>query len=230
MNSRSRAAAPLAAALLALAACEPADARDRTPSDTPPPAADATVDSALVSRADLGRIKGDPKATVWLVVVSDFQCPYCKVWHDETGPLIERNYVRTGKIRIAYLNFPINTHRNAWPAHEAAMCAAEQGKFWPVADALFATQAAWKSRADAPAYFDSLTRTLPLDHARLRRCVADGHTRPLIQADFDRSLRTGVGSTPTFFVGSQMIIGAQPYEAFQRALDAALAAAAKPAR
>lgn len=228
MISRPRSAKRLVAflALLAIAACDSASARDTSTDTAPDAAATAGADSALLARADLGRIRGNSASTVWLVVVSDFQCPYCKVWHDETGPLIERDYVRTGRVRIAYLNFPITTHRNAWPAHEAAMCAAEQGKFWPVADALFATQSAWKSRSDAVAYFDSLTRTIDLDHPRLRRCVAAGGTRPIIQADFDRSLRTGVGSTPTFFVGGQMIIGAQPYAAFQRALDAALAASA----
>lgn len=108
------------------------------------------------------------------------------------------------------------------------MCAAEQDKFWPVADALFATQAAWKSRGDAVTYFDSLTRTLPLDHGALRACIASGRQRALIQADYDRASRAGIGSTPTFFIGSQVLIGAQPYEAFARALDAALAAAGTP--
>ncbi len=183
--------------------------------------------TALLARADLGRIQGAESAPVWLVVISDFQCPFCKRWHDETAPQIIRNYVRTGKVRMAYLNLPISTHRNAWPAHEAAMCAAEQDKFWPVADAIFATQAAWKSHRDPVAFFDSLTRTLPLDHALLRACVNDGRQRPLIQADYDRASRAGIGSTPSFFVGSQVLIGAQPYEAFARAIDAALVAAAR---
>jgi protein-disulfide isomerase len=227
-------------AILGLAACEPASANTEStrttagsgaPSATP--ALDSPADSArkaLLARADLGRIKGDSTAPVWLVVVSDFQCPYCKVWHDETAPRIEREYVRTGKVRVAYLNFPINSHRNAWPAHEAAMCAAEQDRFWPVADALFETQAAWKGRGDAPAYFDSLTSTLSLDHARLRTCIADGALRPLIQADFDRSQRIGVGSTPSFFIGDRLLIGAQPFEAFKSALDAALDAVPPLAR
>lgn len=242
MDMHSRPLLLLAAAtgLLAGVACDDADARASaaaTPASvgaapTPDPAGSApdSVRDALLARADLGRIKGDSGALVWLVVVSDFQCPYCKVWHDETAPRLERDYVRTGRVRIAYLNFPISTHRNAWPAHEAAMCAAEQGRFWPVADAIFATQGAWKSRPDARAFFDSLTRTLPLDHPRQQGCLEDGHLRALIQADFDRSLRAGVGSTPSFFVGQRMIIGAQPYEAFQQALDAALAAARPPAR
>ena len=178
---------------------------------------------ALLTRADLGRIRGRATAPVWVVVISDFQCPFCKRWHEETAPTIERNYVRTGKVRIAYLNYPLNTHRNAQPAHELAMCAAEQDRFWPVADALFASQQAWKGRNDAAAYFDSLATTLPLDQRRLRACLAAGQTRDLIRSDYERSVAIGVGSTPSFLVGGAPLIGAQPYEAFAQAIDAALA-------
>ena len=225
--------------LLALAFAAVAGACDSLPGAESPAsgataaAVQAAPDSArdaLVRRADNGRIMGSDSSTVWLVVLSDFQCPYCKVWHDETAPLIEREYVRSGRIRIAYLNLPISSHRNAWPAHESAMCAAEQGAFWPVADAIFATQRRWKDLADAPAFFDSLTSTLALDHARLRACIAGGQLRPLIKADLDRATRIGVGSTPSFFIGTRVLVGAQPYEAFKRALDEALAEArtAKP--
>ena len=188
-----------------------------------PAAAADSARVALLTRADLGRIRGRATAPVWIVVISDFQCPFCKRWHEETAPAIERNYVRTGKARIAYLNYPINTHRNAQPAHELAMCAAEQEKFWPVADALFATQGDWKTRLDAVAYFDSLSATLPLDHTRLRGCLAAGQTRDLIRSDYQRSVAIGVGSTPSFLVGGTALIGAQPYEAFAQAIDAAIA-------
>jgi protein-disulfide isomerase len=185
-----------------------------------------SVRNALIARADLGRIKGDTQSSTWLIVISDFQCPYCKRWHEETAPRIEREYGRSGKVRTAYLNFPISSHRNAQPAHELAMCAAEQGQFWPVADALFTTQPNWKGRGDVGVFFDSLARTLPLDQARLQGCIRDGSTRPLIRADYDRLVRIGVGSTPTFLIGNQTLIGAQPFEAFAAAIDAALAAAA----
>jgi protein-disulfide isomerase len=223
----------------ALAACGDAGAETASAVDTPPvspaPAAAASAaasaaDSArdaLIARADAGRIKGSPTANLWLVVISDFECPFCKRWHDETAPRLDREYVKTGKIRIAYLNFPIPSHRNAQPAHEFTMCAAEQDKFWPAADAVFDTQGLWKRRSDAPAYFDSLATNLGIDRTRLRACINSGDTKPLIESDYRRSVRIGIGSTPTFLIGDQAIVGAQPYEAFKAALDAALA---NPAR
>jgi len=226
----------LAASTLTLA-CGDAAAEDRADTAAPsaqpslrPAATPAdTVRETLLARADLGRIKGSAQAPVWVVVISDFQCPFCKRWHEETAPRIEREYGRTGRVRIAYLNFPIASHRNAQPAHELAMCGAEQGHFWPVADALFTTQSAWKGRSDVGVFFDSLARTLPLDHARLRSCVSQGSTRALVRADYDRVARLGIGSTPSFIIGSQTIIGAQPYEAFAAAIDAALASAPRDA-
>ncbi len=228
---RARGARPISLMVLGLAlavtACGTAEAEpERTAPGATAPQPDS-AHAALLARADLGRIMGSADADVWLVVISDFQCPYCKVWHDETQPLVERDFVRTGRVRLAYLNFPSSSHRNAWPAHEAAMCAAEQDAFWPLSEAIFATQGDWKSRANAAAYFDSLAGTLPLDHARLRACIADGSLRATIRADYQRSVRIGIGSTPSFLVqsaaGTRALIGAQPYAAFKDALDAALA-------
>lgn len=232
------AAAALAAALLALSACSNADA-SAAASDNPNAVVTASSDVAgatataapdtardgIIARADVGRIEGNEAAKVWMVVISDFQCPFCKRWHEQTMPQIMRQYVQIGKVRVAYLNLPISTHRNAQPAHEAAMCAAEQDAFWPVADALFATQQDWKSKFEVEPYFDSLATRHVRDAARFRRCIRDGHVRQLIATDVSRITRLGVGSTPTFLIGNQMIVGAQPYEAFARALDAAIAAA-----
>ncbi len=233
MDSAVLRIAALALTSGALLACGNAAAEARPDS---PPAADQakplpadSVRAAARARADIGRIRGQATAPVWVVVISDFQCPFCKRWHEETEPLIEHQYVRTGKVRIAYLNFPLTTHRNAQPAHEFAMCAAEQDRFWPVADAIFVRQNAWKGLVDAAAYFDSLAATLPLDHQRLRACLSSGDTRVLIASDYQRSTRIGVGSTPSFLVGGRPLIGAQPFEVFAAAIDAALAeAAARP--
>ena len=205
-----------------------ATAPDGQPAGQPASAKPDTAKAARLARADRGRIRGRSDA-VWVVVISDYQCPFCKKWHEETAPLIERDYVRTGKVQIAYMNYPIaSIHPNAMPAHEVAMCAAEQDRFWPVSDALFRTQGDWKNRRDAVAFFDSLTRTLPLDRPRYERCLRSGEMRPVIEADIERSTRIGFGSTPSFLVGGRPVIGAQPYEAFKRAIDAALAATPAP--
>src|SRR5471032_677453 len=86
----------------------------------------------LTDAADKGRIAGSEAATTWFIMVSDFQCPFCKTWHDSTFKMIEKEYVATGKIRMAFINFPL--HTNSLPASVTAMCAAAQGKFWGTHD------------------------------------------------------------------------------------------------
>lgn len=180
---------------------------------------------SISDRADRGRIQGDPNARVWIVEASDFQCPFCKNFHDETYPQLLRDYVKPGKVRIAYLNFPLGMHPHAEQAAEAAMCASVQDKFWPMHDSLFASQPRWAERTDATPVFDSLAAEVGVDVAAWRSCTQTHATRRLIDADKARSAANGVNSTPSFFIGSQLIAGAQPYPTFKAAIDDALAKA-----
>jgi len=223
-----------AAAALAIGCKTSADTASAA--TTPPRSAVGTAASSaaaagmphdsLTDLADRGRIRGSATAPLWLIVVSDFQCPYCKQWHDETYPALDSEYVRTGKVRLAYLNLPLRMHPWAKPAAEAAMCASVQGKFWPMQDALFATQQQWEQTPDAPARFDSLAAKSGLDMPRWRNCVAQHLTMPLIQADADRASTAGVQSTPSFFIGDEAVEGAQPLALFRQVIDRQLAKAA----
>ena len=175
-----------------------------------------------ITRADLARIQGSQNAALWVIEASDFQCPYCKQWHDQTyGALLEQ-YVKTGKVRLAYVNFPLSSHAYAWPAAEAAMCAAAQNKFWPMHDSLFATQGRWENTTDPAPMFDSLARSNGVEMQRWRDCVKSGKMKPLIQADHDRAERAGASATPSFMIGDQLLTGAQPLSDMQRIIDSAL--------
>lgn len=222
------------ASILAFAACGGAEARAKpTPEDAakvqPATAANAAPASSdeRVRIADMARIKGDSTASVWLVIVSDFQCPYCKIWHDSTGTTIEKEYVATGKVRMAHVNFPLRMHQHAREASEAAMCAGAQGKFWEFGDALFATQQQWAAQTSATATFDSLGTSLGLDMTKWRACTTEHVMASMIDADYERGVKANVNSTPTFFVGQQVIEGAEKAPAFRAALDKALAEARK---
>ncbi|MBM3908178.1 MAG: thioredoxin domain-containing protein [Gemmatimonadetes bacterium] len=211
-----------------LLACGPADSASEARAaslQTPVAAPTASADSAgaLLAKADAGRIIGSPSATVWMIIISDFECPYCKQWHDDAWEPIRREYVETGKLRVAYVNLPLSMHRNAVPAAHAAMCAAVQGKFWPVQDAMFRTQGEWKGLGDAHPFFERLAREAGADAEALSGCVKSEVMRPLIQADEERATRAGAQSTPTFFVGGQPLVGAQPLAVFRGAIEAALA-------
>jgi protein-disulfide isomerase len=230
--------------VLALAACRSGDGKEHSApakgadASKATPAANASApaaaraqampsadDATLLERADRARIQGDSAAPVWLVEVSDFQCPFCKQWHDRTYPDIRQEYIKRGIVRMAYVNFPLNQHPHAMQAAEAAMCAAAQDKFWSMHDVVFDTQDKWGPMADATASFDSLAKSVGVDTTAWRACVKKGVMQRLINADRSRGLSAGVGSTPTFFVGEEPIAGAAPIEEFRKAIERARAKA-----
>ncbi|MEX2177615.1 MAG: thioredoxin domain-containing protein [Gemmatimonadaceae bacterium] len=217
---------PLLLAVLLLAGCRPNDGGTQTP-QAGERGQTTTADSAanaLLERADAGRIQGDTAAPVWIVEVSDFQCPYCRMFHEETYPALQREFIRTGIVRLAFVNLPLQMHRNAQPAAEAAMCASAQGRFWPVQDAIFASQERWANIADPAPYFDSLVVAAGVNAAEFRDCIQSGTIRRLIAADVGRAAGVDIRSTPTFFVGDERLNGAAPIEAFRAAIQRARAA------
>jgi protein-disulfide isomerase len=182
---------------------------------------------SVSAAADRGRIRGAATAPVWLIEISDFQCPFCKQWHDASFAAIDSEYVRTGKVRLAYLNFPLSSiHAHARAASEAAMCASVQGKFWPLHESLFTTQERWEEQKDPTPTFDSLAVAAGVNAPAWRDCMAKHLTAKLIDADRDRSRSAGVQSTPTFFIGDRKLEGAYPTDSFRVAIDSALAHAA----
>lgn len=166
------------------------------------------------------RAKGSAGAPVTVYEMSDFQCPFCKRFAEETFPAIEREFIRTGKVRWVYIHFPIpQLHANATAAAEFAACAAHQGKFWPVHDRLFATQGEWEGLADPSPFFFGEARRLRLDDARLRQCLASGVGRRDVERDAAGAARAGAGSTPTFYIEGGLMSGAHPIEVFRPILD-----------
>src|SRR5215203_4863588 len=121
--------AAVAATLFTLA-CSPANSATRTDattnsaaaaaSSTTPAQSTASAPDPVVTAADRGRIAGDSAAKTWVIIASDFQCPFCKQWHDETYKPFMDEYVRTGKVKVAYINFPLGQHQNAVITAEAA--------------------------------------------------------------------------------------------------------------
>jgi protein-disulfide isomerase len=185
---------------------------------------------SLESLANRGRIKGPENAPITIVEISDFQCPYCRDFATTTYRQIDSLYVRTGKARILYINLPLTSHREAFGAAEAAMCAGVQGKFWQMHDRLFATQREWGGQADAGQRFEGFARELQLNMADWRECTANDRVAPLIVGDAMQAAEARINGTPTFILnsrnGQRSLTGAVPFAEFAREIDALLAAPA----
>src|SRR5687767_8290814 len=221
--------------ILLVSACRPADGNSRSaapPAGTsgaqaaPATRADSISADSLLQLADAGRIQGSSTAPVWLVEISDFQCPYCAQWHEQIYPAIKRDYIDRGIVRMAYVHLPLNIHPNAEPASETSLCAAMQNRFWPVHDRLFGTQKQWAGMPNPKAFFDSLALASGVEESQYRSCMASGIMRRVINGDKARAAASGVTSTPWFFVGNEPIRGLAPLDAYRQAIERARANAA----
>src|SRR5689334_20084698 len=184
---------------------------------------------SIVLGIDDDPLMGDKKARLVLVEFSDFQCPFCARFVHETLPEIEKDYIKTGKLKYVFRDFPITSaHKDAFKAALAAGCALDQGKFWEMHDRLFENQAAFTVY--------NLTQSaeaIGLNKEKFQKCLENNEYATEVQNDFAEGLRAGVNQTPIFFLGLTepnspkvkvltVISGAKPYAVFKAAIDSAL--------
>ena len=176
-----------------------------------------------------GRMRGSPSAAVTVYEMSDFQCPYCRQFSLTTFPTLDSAYVATGKVRWAFINFPLTSiHQNAVPAAETAYCAAQQGGFWPVHDLLYKHQDVWAPLKEPGAFFLTLADSAKLSRPALLACLKSPATEAAIRADAEGAERSGAGSTPTFYIEGGLLVGAQPVAVFRQVLDSIIKLKAAP--
>jgi protein-disulfide isomerase len=165
-------------------------------------------------------VRGPADAPVTIVEFSDFQCPFCA---RGTATLKKLEAAYPGKIRVVYRDFPlVQIHPNAARAAEAAACANEQGKFWPMHDAMFDHQ---DKLGDAD--LKQSAAALGLDTTSFNQCLDSGRHTAQWKKDTAEGEAYGVSSTPAFFINGRLVVGAQPYESFARILEEELARSAR---
>jgi protein-disulfide isomerase len=206
--------AGITALLAAASACAQQDGHAAAPSSE-------GADSIL-QRANNGRTQGSQSARLTVVEISDFQCPYCRAFFDSTYRKFDSAYVQTGKVRMMYVNLPLPMHPQAFAAAKTAMCAAAQGKFWPMHDKLFSSQREWGGQTDAAQRFAKYAQDLGLNMPAYHDCVDNDRTAPLILNDVMQASGAGVNGTPTFVINGRLLSGALPFSELSQQIDAAL--------
>jgi protein-disulfide isomerase len=195
-----------------------------TPGAQATAAPQATPKTVTIDAGD-NPAKGPADAKVTVIEFSDFQCPYCAKFVQETMPQILSNY--GDKIRFVFMNFPLTSiHENAQKAAEAGECANEQGAFWQFHDIMFQNQSALTVDN-----LKSYAAQLNLDTAKFNDCLDSGKMADPVAADMAAAEKAAQDAgltrfgTPAFFINGNNLAGAQPYDVFKQAIDAALAAA-----
>jgi protein-disulfide isomerase len=186
-------------------------------SDQVPP----TLGSPRTGRLRLegGYSLGSKDAPITIVEFTDYQCSYCRAFESATFSEIRKKYIDTGKVRLVIRDFPlVDIHADAMGAAEAAHCAGDQGKFWPMHEALFSDQ----SKLGKNGLIDSAEK-LGLDMGIFRTCLESGNHKLEIQNDQEQASSLQIRATPSFLIGKTsgkelsgtIIVGAAPLSAFE---------------
>ena len=192
-----------------------------------PPASSDDVQVVHMRLDVLEQTRGHANAPVTIVEFTDYQCPYCRRFQAETWPRLKHDYLDTGRVRFIVRDLPLSFHASARPAAEAAHCAGEQGRFWPMHDVLLAG----KTQLDLPSLMQQ-AQAMGLDVVRFRDCVTANKYDASIARNVATATALGLRGTPSFIVGRMShgvlegipVFGALPYQEFANVIDAVLAA------
>jgi len=205
----------------------PQPAATNTPTaipETPTPSPDQTPEATKepLIPLDDDPVLGSPDAPVTIIEYSEYLCGFCRRFALETLPRIEEEYIETGKVRLVFRDFPVHGQ----PAVVIAMvaeCAADQGSFWDMNTLLFERTEEWSESEDILGIFQSYAEEIGMDPNELVNCLELGTPFERIQEDYNIGVQDGVSGTPRFLINGTVIVGAQPFEEFQRVIEEELA-------
>ncbi len=149
-------------------------------------------------------IRGNKSAPIVVIEFGDYQCPYCVLFAQQTYEAFLKKYVDTGKVEFAFWDFPLPFHQMAMPASIAAECAAKQGKYWEMHDALYLNQSLQdKSKQLSEQLIQNIAKNIGLNMTAFDACRNDTSVRSGISALESRAQQNyQVGGTPTFLIYS----------------------------
>ncbi|MDP2706513.1 MAG: thioredoxin domain-containing protein [Burkholderiales bacterium] len=173
-------------------------------------------------------VKNDPRlgsatAKIGIVEFSDYQCFYCRDFHQQQFMRIKKDYVDTGMVQFIHKDLPLRMHPQAVPAAMAAHCAGAQGRFWEMHDTLFSNQGRLSE-----SLYPALARQLNLDEAKFKACFSSQVFEQGIKQDLGAARMLGLTGTPSFLIGTieggtltvvRQSRGAPAFEVFAREIE-----------
>jgi protein-disulfide isomerase len=161
---------------------------------------------------------GSSTAPVTMVAYSSLACPFCASFELQTLPQIKSNYIDTGKVKYVFRDYPLGFEGEG--AIAAAMVARCSGSaYFSTVDRLFQNQAAWANAGDYKGAIKGVVSGIGLSSAFVDACLVVPGLRDGILANRAMGDAQGVTGTPTFFINTQKVVGAQPYATFAAIID-----------
>ena len=177
----------------------------------------AKVDTKLLNVGN-SFVKGPNNAPVKIYEFSDFQCPFCSRGASTIDQVVKEY---GDKVQLVFKAYPLPFHKEAEPAHRAALAAGKQGKFWEMHDKLFQNQKAYRG-ANMDELMVTYAQEIGLNVDKFKKDYNDPATAKQVKAEMAEGGKVGVRGTPNFFVNGTRLSGAQPFPKFKEAIDAAL--------
>lgn len=159
--------------------------------------------------------KGPKNAPITIYEFSDFQCPFCSRGANTVDEVFAKY---PGKVRVVFKAYPLPFHKEAEPAHRAAIAAGRQGKFFEMHDILFKNQKAFKS-GDINALMKGYAQELGLNMAQFEKDYNDPAVAKQVKDEMAEGAKVGVRGTPNFFVNGNRLVGAQPLPKFEAIIN-----------
>ena len=169
---------------------------------------------------------GHPSAPLTIVEFSDFECSYCRRFHEQVMPHLKRDYIDTGLVRFVHKDLPLPFHPHALPAAAAARCAGEQDRYWDLYSGLFDQQNCLNCKGIL-----AIAAEEELNTTALKACMERESTLAVINANRSEASLHNISATPTFIIGptrsngsldGQIIEGAVPWDTFKSTIEKAL--------
>jgi protein-disulfide isomerase len=181
---------------------------------------DDAVTAPVTSVSAAGRSKGFAGAPVTILEYADLQCPVCARFSQTVERQIDEAYVARGLVRLEFRHFAFLGSESRRAA-EAAECAAEQGRFFPYRDALYANQRGENRGAFSDDRLKQIAADLGLDRAAFDAAFDDGRHAPTVARQTADGRALGVKATPTFSINGTTLEGLAPFETFRTLIERA---------
>ncbi|MDP1545056.1 MAG: thioredoxin domain-containing protein [Anaerolineales bacterium] len=174
---------------------------------------------------------GDPNAPIKIEEYSDFQCPYCRVFFENTEEALMQSYVSNGTVYFVYKSFGAFIGVESGRAAEASYCAGDQGRFWEMHDIIFANQTGENVGAYTDRRLTAFAENIGLNIGDFDSCFNSGKYKERVEQDSKDGILANIRATPSFVMTytvngetvTKVIEGAQSFTAFQQEIEAALA-------
>lgn len=178
--------------------------------------APAPVRAAMVSTEEALAEKslGKKDAPITILAFESLTCPHCASFHSGAWPRIKKEYIDTGKARFVYSDFPLNDL--AAVASMVARCTGKE-RYFGMIEMLFKTQETWARSKQPLKALGQIARMGGLSDKEFQACVRnDALYRGIRARQREMNKKYKIERTPTFVINGKKIVGAQPFEEFDR--------------